>query len=303
MGTWNTLFDVINVALNVSQSAKLDAMRKQVTTEGEQQMLDVLRRQYIEAMRYEVFSAGKQLQILAEYKEEAPQAVLVALRAIQWKLDALGITERAFTETQDMEYVHNVRGHLQDAMGDASSRLNDDQRLEAAKCVEVISRMPLLNQAIELQAAAEAWQQTEPEWKQLESKRKSQQLVGWLIGLGSLPLTVVVAVVAYSIAYSGHMSNVGALVCLTPGIPIVGIVVGIAINAQGKTKAWSELRQKRTQLEQKLQQREDLALIYKTFGQKTSAQYAAMRTEGEAFVRRMLAPTERFNLPAALLDS
>jgi len=69
----------------------------------------------------------------------------------------------------------------------------------------------------------------------------------------------------------------------------------------GGTKEWQALKERRKGLQQQVAQREKFEQIYGTFGERSRAEYEALRTEREGLIRGILAGAEKFVLPPELL--
>jgi hypothetical protein len=307
MSGWNTLFDVTNLALNVSNFIQLSNQRDQLGSMQEQAMLETLRQRIIEIMRDEVFSSGQQLKVLHEFKEEAPQAVYVAASSMAWRLESAGITQEAFPEFRDKEYVEEVWTRLRDTVQDARDRLNPKERQDADDCVQLISQMPLLSRAIELQSMAEAREDTEAKWQQAEAKRKQNDKLAWVLMFVAFGLFLVTCIGSFAIggiASSRQADFPVPVPCcgvVMIGLPLVAGVASSILRIKGKGKEWKALKAERTRLDSEIgEQRDTYQRIYETFGRRTSAEYEAMRSEREAEIRRFLSGAEQFALPPDL---
>lgn len=302
MSGWSTLFDVANLAINVGQSAQLAAQREKLASLQEQAMVEALRRQLIEEMRNFVFASGEQLKVLAEYKEEAPQAVFVTSGVMAWKFEAGGVTPEVFPEFRDKEYVQQVRKRLQETFADARDRLNETERQEAEECVQAITQMPLLNEAIELQSEAEELEKTQQEWNRLELGREQYPQKAKNILIGAVVLSLLLCVVS---GLSGSSnSGFGVVACSLGGLALVG--GGIAyfvMNSKGRTPEWERLKRKRQTLQRKKPDESKVRQIRDVLGTRTSQGYKTMRAMRQELIHRVLSGAAKFALPPELLDS
>lgn len=307
MGGWSTLFDVANVAMNISQSAQLAEQRTRLEGLRGQAAAEALRQRLIETMRNFVFASGEQLKVLAEYKEEASQAVFAAASIMAWKFRAGGVTPEVFPEFRDKEYVQEVRSRLQDTLEDAQSRLSADEVQEGERCVEAIIQMPLLNEAIGVQSASEALEETRSSWEQLESVRKDYTKKGWIVGLGAQALAACLLMVGPVLAFSGDSTASGLggfLTCASVFVvPVGGIIAGLILGSKGKTAEWRKLKKEREALQERVPEQSRVQEMQAALGIKTSEEYGIMRAERENLIHRVMAKTEGFALSADLLAS
>jgi predicted phage tail protein len=305
MSSW---LDLINIGIDVTQSYQIYKARQKLDQIESGAAAETLRREVLEVLRNFVFETAQDMKALEQRVAGSPQPVYVVARALEWRFQDIGISPGIFPEFADKEYVLQVQEVIGKVTQEAQGRLSETQVRQAEECVNAIVQMPLLEQAIEAQAAREQLQAVEEEWQNVSSEKSRRTLQGigtlavsWFacpvmacIGspvLGSLAIRVNENLVS--------LVGGGAMV-LTLLVMLAGSIGGIILLGKSSTRRHAELKKARKAWQGKVPGQEVWNEIVTTFGKQSSDGYRNMRAAHQNLMREVLAQVEGFDkfLPA-----
>lgn len=302
MGTWSTLLDVANLAVNVSQSASLANQREQLETLRNQAAYAAVVEQILNELKHVVYVANGQAKALTEFKEEAPQAVYVVATTILQRFSSIGIKPEIFPQFQDKEYVGAVIRELDAVVTDTRTRLDANQLAEAQQCIAAIAQMPMLENAIEVQSIHEKLTALQQDWVSAKAehdgwhKKANLVFLGMVLAAGaSLPL-------GFLVMLGDFQSGVG-ICSFAPFLILFGLVAWFVIRSKGNTSRYEQLKKQEESLKAKLEELPSINDIQQAVGAYSSEGYKQIRSNNQVFIQKVLAPAAKLKLPAEIVQS
>jgi len=302
----SNLINLISLGIDATQSYQIYKASEQLGHIEEEAMTAAAHQALLEVLRNFVFQSSQDLQALTGHLEELPQPVYVATQTLQWRFRDIGISAEIFPEFTDKEYVLQVQKELDGITQDARSKLSGPQINQAEKCINAITQMPLLEQAIEAQSAREQLQATETEWRERASRKGKYTLAG--LGAWAIIAFLIVPCSCSMMGSSSGTASSDLAVIFWLALSLLflitipaGFIGGIILWVKGSTPRYKELKKLRQEWAEQVPDRATWEKIVATFGKHSSDEYRAVRASRENTIQQVLGQVQEFDkfLPAA----